>query len=215
MNLKGNTVVVSYKIQLIKSLKTPKWLSCNKIALEIPTALAITLLVQYSWHGKNLKQQKSVWNQLEEEDATYVKQNQFLSFIFIISQIILLHSHVHLHQDVCIPVVWPISLIHDTGTRVSSYQLLIKPLRFLLLTMGFRHSFNSLCELFTMAYTYASESCLNIPPYTFWKIDTHGLCILISRVQPCCHPPVSRLQVFYSSVVMQWPHENLGLLVLL
>lgn len=67
--------MVSYKIQLIKSLKTPKWLSCNKIALEVPTALAITLLVQYSWHRKNLKQQKSVWNQLEEEDATYVKQN--------------------------------------------------------------------------------------------------------------------------------------------
>lgn len=77
--------MVSYKIDLIKSLKTSKWLSWNRIALEILTALAITLLVQYSWHCKNLNQQKSVWNHLEEEDATYVRQNQFWSLILIIS----------------------------------------------------------------------------------------------------------------------------------
>lgn len=148
--------MVPYKI---KSLKAPKWLSCNRInTVAMPTALAVTLLIQYSCDCSNLIQQKSAWKHMEEDGDTYVTQTQFWSFTFSISQI------VHLKQDVCVPAVWPISLIYMTqGTKDISYQLLTKPLGFLLLTMWFRHRFYSLWELVTTVWAFASESSLKIP----------------------------------------------------
>lgn len=155
---------MSYKIQLIKSLKIPKWLSYNRInTVAMPTALAITLLIQYSCDGRNLIQQKSVWNHLDEEGDTYFKTH--FDHLHSLPHRLFSCTHAFTCSKTCV-FQWSgqFHLYMTQGTRDISYQPLTKPLGFLLLTMGFRHRFYSVCELVIMAWTFASESCLKTSP---------------------------------------------------